>query len=73
LKVTVASVDWKHLFLVRSRRNHVVSRLLDEILATKVGRLKKMERICRMGYDAKDILLVQCHTHESVPDVLARR
>ncbi|KAF5121124.1 hypothetical protein E5D57_013460 [Metarhizium anisopliae] len=73
LQATVASVDWKYLFMLRTRSNHIVSQLLDGIVATKVGRLKKIEKICRLGYDAKDFLLVQCHIHESAPDVLARR
>ncbi|KID83226.1 F-box domain-containing protein [Metarhizium guizhouense ARSEF 977] len=69
---TVASVDWKYLFLLRTRSNHFVSKLLDGIVETKVGRLKKIEKIGRLGYDAKDFPLVQCHIHESAPDVLAR-
>ncbi|EXU94599.1 transglutaminase-like superfamily protein [Metarhizium robertsii] len=72
LQATVASVDWKYLFLLRTRSNHIVSQLLDGIVETKVGRFKKIEKICRLGYDAKDFLLVQCHIHESAPDVLAR-
>ncbi|QLI68653.1 uncharacterized protein G6M90_00g062510 [Metarhizium brunneum] len=73
LQATVASVDWKYLFLLRTRSNHTISELLDGIVETKVGRLKKIEKICRLGYDAKDFLLVQCHIHESASDVLARR
>ncbi|KHO01072.1 F-box protein [Metarhizium album ARSEF 1941] len=72
LHAAVASVDWKHLFLLRTRRNQTVSRLFDAILQTKVGRLKKIEDICRLGYDAKDFLLVQCHARDAAPDVLAR-
>ncbi|EFZ03335.2 F-box domain-containing protein [Metarhizium robertsii ARSEF 23] len=72
LQATVASVDWKYLFLLRTRSNHTISQLLDGIVETKVGRLKKIEKICRLGYDAKDFLLVQCHIHESASDVLAR-
>ncbi|EFY94189.2 F-box domain-containing protein [Metarhizium robertsii ARSEF 23] len=72
LQATVASVDWKYLFLLRTRSNHIVSQLLDGIVETKVGRFKKIEKICRLGYDAKDFLLVQCHIHESASDVLAR-
>lgn len=73
LHAPAASVGWKRLFLLRARRNHMVSHLLDGILETKVGRLKKIEDICRLGYDAKDFLLAHCRTHESAPDVLARR
>ncbi|QPG93812.1 hypothetical protein C2857_002781 [Epichloe festucae Fl1] len=73
LHQAVASVKWKRLFLLREHRNRLVSKLFDEVLASKVGRLKRMEHICRLGYDAKDFLLDQCHTHESASDVLARR
>ncbi|KAK2612111.1 hypothetical protein QQS21_001841 [Conoideocrella luteorostrata] len=73
LDLTVASVEWKKLFLVRAQRNSLVSKLLDGVLASKVGRLRGMEHICRLGYDAKDFLLDQCQIQESAPDVLARR
>ncbi|KAF7542818.1 hypothetical protein G7Z17_g11247 [Cylindrodendrum hubeiense] len=73
LKQRASEVDWKRLFILRNTRNARVSHLLDDILATKVGRLMKFEQICRLGYDAKDFLLDQCHTEESVEDVLARR
>ncbi|KAG5984883.1 hypothetical protein E4U55_002811 [Claviceps digitariae] len=70
---SVTSVDWRHLFLLRERGNRLISELFDAVLASRVGRLKRMERICRLGYDAKDFLLDQCRTHESASDVLSRR
>ncbi|KAG6006083.1 hypothetical protein E4U21_007380 [Claviceps maximensis] len=73
LRKAVNSIDWKRLFLLRQRDNRLISDLLDAVLASKVGRLKRMEDICRLGYDAKDFLLDQCQTHESAPDVLSRR
>ncbi|TWU78124.1 hypothetical protein ED733_007335 [Metarhizium rileyi] len=73
LHAAVARVDWKHLFLLRVHKNRIVSRRLDAILQSRVGRLKNIETIRRLGYDAKDFLLAQCHVHESAPDVLARR
>lgn len=73
LRQTVATVEWKELYLLRKSRNSLVSKLLDAVLASQVGRLQNMERICRLGYDAKDFLLKQCQSHESVSDVLARR
>ncbi|KAG6059162.1 hypothetical protein E4U17_006817 [Claviceps sp. LM77 group G4] len=73
LRQTVATVEWKELYILRKSRNSLVSKLLDAVLASQVGRLQNMERICRLGYDAKDFLLEQCQSHESVSDVLARR
>lgn len=73
LKQRASEADWKCLFIQRNTRNVQISHLLDEILATKAGRLMKFEQICRLGYDAKDFLLDQCHAEESAEDVLARR
>ncbi|ROT42735.1 F-box domain-containing protein [Sodiomyces alkalinus F11] len=73
LDADVASVDWKALFLLRKARNVHISNLFDGILSTKLGRVRKFEQICRLGYDAKDFLLEQCRTIDSADDVLARR
>lgn len=68
-----ASVAWKALWITRKKSTTKVSRLLDGILSTKVGQLRKLQQICLLGYDAKDYLLEQCHVDESAEDVLARR
>lgn len=68
-----SSVAWKSLWITRKRSTTKVSRLLDGILSTKVGQLRKLQQICLLGYDAKDYLLEQCHVDESAEDVLARR
>lgn len=68
-----SDVDWKRLWLRRRHDNDQVAHLLDQILSTKVGRLWKFGQICRLGYDAKDYLLDQCHAGDDVEDVLARR
>ncbi|TLD17827.1 uncharacterized protein PgNI_00469 [Pyricularia grisea] len=73
LKLKVKDVDWKKLWILRRQQNQKVSHLLEGILESKVGRLQKFEKICLLGYDAKDLLLEQCHADESVEDVLARR
>jgi F-box protein 21 len=73
LEALPSEVDWKHLFILRKRRNARISNLLDGILATRVGRVRKFEQICSLGYDAKDFLLEQCRVDESRDDVLARR
>ncbi|KAM0285474.1 hypothetical protein ACHAQH_001424 [Verticillium albo-atrum] len=69
----VSDVDWKALFLARKATNARISNLFDGILATKLGRVRRFEQICLLGYDAKDFLLEQCHTIDSADDVLARR
>ncbi|KAJ4421518.1 hypothetical protein N0V85_000168 [Neurospora sp. IMI 360204] len=67
------TIEWKKLWLRRKGQNHLIKRLLDEILTTRYHQLKNIQRICRFGYDAKDFLLEQCHVDESHDDVLARR
>jgi F-box protein 21 len=73
LAARASSVEWKKLWIARKRGNIKIGRLLDGILSTKVGQLKKLQQICLLGYDAKDFLLEQCHIDESAEDVLARR
>jgi F-box protein 21 len=73
LTARASSVDWKKLWLTRKRGITIVARLLDGVLTTKVGQLKRLQQICEQGYDAKDYLLEQCHCPDSADDVLARR
>lgn len=73
LEQKAPEVDWKALWTTRKRANVRIANLLDGILSTKVGRLKKLEQICLLGYDAKDFLLEQCHADDCAEDVLARR
>ncbi|KAK3496593.1 hypothetical protein B0T13DRAFT_291252 [Neurospora crassa] len=67
------TIEWKKLWLRRKRQNHLIKRLLDEILTTRYHQLRNLQHICHFGYDAKDFLLEQCHVDESHDDVLARR
>ena len=69
----VFDVDWKALFLLRKARESRISTLFDGILATQLGRARKFEQICLLGYDAKDYLLEQSRTIDTADDVLARR
>ncbi|KAG5796635.1 hypothetical protein H9Q69_004326 [Fusarium xylarioides] len=73
LKGKASDTPWKKLFILRKFRNEQLKRLLGEILVTKVGRLKRYEKVCQLGYDAKDFLLEQCKADENAEDVLARR
>lgn len=73
LRLRASQTAWRKLWRRRRARNAEISRLLDEVVATKVGRLQKIGHICRYGYDAKDLLVAQSRTDDSAPDVLARR
>lgn len=73
LALPAPAVDWKRLWMLRRGQNARVLRLLDDILATKMGRVDKFGQICLLEYDAKDILLEQCSTPDDADDVLARR
>ena len=65
--------NWKHIYAERHRIDRDVSRQIDSILASQLGRLDKTRRIIEHGYDAKDILLTHLNTEIDVEDVLARR
>jgi F-box protein 21 len=70
---SVGDVDWKMLFMHRSKVDAEVTGLLDSILGEQVNRIRKFKSIGEFGYDAKDSLLRHCHTSEAAEDVLARR
>ncbi|PTB62445.1 hypothetical protein BBK36DRAFT_1163127 [Trichoderma citrinoviride] len=65
--------NWKDLFIYRNARNRQVAHLLNDIIRTKVNRVRGFEIIGQIGYDAKDFLLGQCQTPPSAEDGLARR
>lgn len=73
VKGLASETEWKKLFILRFSRNKRIARMLDDIIATKVGRVKRFELIGQLGYDAKDLLLEQCQISSSVDDHLARR
>ena len=73
LPLLASSVEWKRIWLTRKRKNTKAAQLLDGVIASKFGRLKRMRGICEMGLDVKDYLLEQCHVGDTVEDVLARR
>lgn len=73
LRLSAHRTDWNTLFVLRYNQNKQISRLLNGIIRTKVGRLKRFEWITKFGYDAKDFLLEHCDADDSFEDVLARR
>lgn len=73
LAALAQQTDWKRLFIIRSTRNQRISYILDDIIQTKVNRVRGFEIIGQIGYDAKDLLLENCQTSPSAEDGLARR
>ncbi|KAK3320066.1 hypothetical protein B0T19DRAFT_433759 [Cercophora scortea] len=73
LAAPAATVAWRDLWFTRKRINVRVAEHLRGVLVSKVGQLRKLQQICRVGCDAKDYLLEQCHVDESAEDILARR
>lgn len=73
LESRASQTIWRDLWRRRKYRNDLIARLLDGIIATKVDRFAKMGQIGQYGYDAKDYLLEQINTPDSLEDSLARR
>jgi F-box protein 21 len=73
LATRASKTQWRALWRRRQYRNDLCARLLNEIIATKVGRVAKLAKMSRMGYDVKDFLLEQIRTPDNAEDVLARR
>ncbi|KAF3763623.1 hypothetical protein M406DRAFT_94515 [Cryphonectria parasitica EP155] len=73
LQSRASKTDWRGLWRLRQERNDLSARLLDKAIATKVGRMGNIGKICQLGYDAKDFLLEQVQTPDTADDVLARR
>jgi F-box protein 21 len=68
-----ALVNWKALYISRHRVDRATTRLLDSILSSQTGRLKKVRMIIHFGYDIKDTLLHHAAAGSEVDDYLARR
>ena len=60
-----SSVAWKTLWVTRKRSTTKVSRLLDGILSTKVGQLRKLQQIRRRDIVPKGSLLHHIPTSKS--------
>lgn len=74
LRLPPSEVDWKRLYVLRTGRNSHISHLLDQVVGTRVGRLRHIEEICKLEYDSKDFLLDQWHNiPDDAEDVIARR
>ncbi len=73
LSDNAAKVDWKCVFVRRHNIDRETSHALDNIISSQLGRIEQSERIVRLGYDTKDILLRHINVREDAEDVLARR
>lgn len=73
LQLKTSEVDWKGLFLKRKTQNDKIAELLELIIQTRQSRVARIGQICKFGYDAKDYLLSQIKSNETIPDFLARR
>jgi F-box protein 21 len=65
---------WKGLFAERTRSHREVCALIESIIEEDVNRIRKVERIVELGWDAKDALLDGFRlAHLSEKSVLAQR
>lgn len=69
----VSSVLWKELFIARCRTDAATTEILNDILASQVGRIEKFQAIVDLGYDTKDTLLRHARAGPDQEDYLARR
>ncbi|KAF2481849.1 hypothetical protein BDY17DRAFT_299822 [Neohortaea acidophila] len=69
-----AQTKWRHLYNQRRFTDKKALDLFNELLLTQQKRIERIEEICRLGYDVKDLMLDLCqNTPDSAEDVLARR
>ncbi|KAK3989675.1 hypothetical protein QBC44DRAFT_266365 [Cladorrhinum sp. PSN332] len=73
IKAPAPHTNWRALWIARTKKNARIGWLMEGILSTNQGRIKRMEKISMLGYDAKDYLLEQIHCDESKEDALSRR
>ncbi|KAI9798560.1 MAG: hypothetical protein M1833_004697 [Piccolia ochrophora] len=70
---SLSAIDWKSFCLTRCRADRHISKLLDGIINSQVGRIERFQKIVEYGYDAKDTLLRHLQVTDDAEDVLARR
>jgi F-box protein 21 len=73
LKQPPSTVHWKQLFAQRRVTDRETTRALDDILANRVGRIRKAQDILDRGYDVKDTLVRHAGAGLEGDDYLARR
>ena len=73
VRAPAPTTDWRAIWIARTKKNARIARLMEGILSTSQNRIKRMQNISALGYDAKDFLLGQLHCDESEQDALSRR
>ncbi|KAL7276273.1 hypothetical protein RUND412_000739 [Rhizina undulata] len=68
-----AEIDWKVLFVHRFHVERRTTKLLNEIIASPMDRIRRFNEIADFGYDAMDCLAGHAKAGEEIEDVLARR
>jgi F-box protein 21 len=69
----LSDVDWRALFIEKSRIVDRTRQLLDRIVGTQHQRIRCVDEIANFGYDAKETLLEENECPDDAEDVLARR
>jgi F-box protein 21 len=69
----LSNVDWRALYIRKTRIQRETRRLLEHVLATQHERIQCINDIAEFGYDAKETLLRECACPDDAEDVLARR
>ncbi|KAK5133060.1 hypothetical protein LTR08_008265 [Meristemomyces frigidus] len=74
LRLPPVQTKWRLLFNERRRIDTEALELFDALLLEQQDRLYRMERVAKLGYDIKDVMLRQRdETRDEAEDVLARR
>ena len=69
----LSDVDWRKLFIERIKIEKRTLVLLNNVLETQQGRIRRINEIADFGYDAKETLLREIDCPDDAEDVLARR
>lgn len=59
LNASLMDTNWKNLYILRKKRNREADRLMSKIVATRSGRMLRLEQISMLGLDVKQYLLDQ--------------
>lgn len=71
---SLASTDWKLLYIQRQQIDYETTELLDTIIFRQQDRIEQFQLIVENGgYDVKDTLLRHLRVSDDAEDVLARR
>ncbi|KAF2827582.1 YccV-like-domain-containing protein [Ophiobolus disseminans] len=69
----LSDVDWRGLYIEKTKIGARTRELLDHIVSTQHKRIRCINEIAAFGYDAKETLLKESECPNDAEDVLARR